>query len=76
MENTRMGKVPEYTKKAVKKYDSKFDKVLVRLPYGVAEIIRKELKISCNAYITELVLSDLKSRGLYNKDIDDADDTK
>lgn len=71
-----MGKVPEYTKKAVKKYDSKFDKVLLRLPYGVADLIRKELKISCNAYITELVLSDLKSRGLYNKDIDNADDTK
>lgn len=59
-----MGKVPEYTKRAVKKYDSKFDKVLVRLPYGTAEIIRSEIGISCNAYINQLVMKDLKKRKL------------
>ena len=60
-----MGKVPEYTKRAVKKYDAKFDKVLVRLPHGIADKIRSELGISCNAYINQLVMEDLKSRGLF-----------
>ena len=59
-----MGKTPEYTKKAVKKYDSKFDKILVRLPQGIADKIRSELGISCNAYINQLVTEDLKKRKL------------
>lgn len=61
-----MGKTPEYTKKAVKKYDSKFDKVLIRLPVGTAEKIRSEIGISCNAYINQLVMEDLKKRKLIN----------
>lgn len=59
-----MGKTPNYTKRAVKKYDSKFDKVLVRLPYGTADKIRSELGTSCNAYINQLVMDDLKRKGL------------
>lgn len=59
-----MGKVPEYTKKAIKNYDSKYDKVLVRFPAGIADIIRTQLNTSCNAYIVQLVLDDLKSKGL------------
>ena len=61
-----MGKTPIYTKRAVKKYDSKFDKVLVRLPYGIADKIRSETGISCNAYINQLVMEDLKKRKLMN----------
>lgn len=59
-----MGKVPEYTKRAIKNYDSKYDKVLVRFPAGIADIIRNELNSSCNAYIVQLVMDDLRNKGL------------
>ena len=36
-------KTPEYIRKAVKKYNQKFDKIMVRLPAGYADIIREKI---------------------------------
>lgn len=57
-------KTPEYIRKAVKKYNDKFDKIMVRLPAGYADIIREQIGISGNAYINKLVYDDLNRRGL------------
>ena len=57
-------KTPEYIRKAVKKYNQKFDKIMVRLPAGYADIIREKIGSSGNAYINNLVYDDFKRRGL------------
>ena len=54
-----MGVTPEYTKKAINKYNSKFDRIAVNLPIGTKERIKEITGKSCNAYISDLVLSDL-----------------
>ena len=59
-------KTPEYIRKAVKRYNEKFDKILVRLPAGYADLIRKNTGLSCNAYINGLVYADLKKNGFIN----------
>lgn len=56
-------KTPEYIRKAIKRYNDKFDKIMVRLPAGYADIIRKNTGLSCNAYINRLVSDDLMERG-------------
>ena len=61
-------KTPEYTRRAIKKYNSKFDKVYVRLPSGYSDTIRENIGLSGNAYINKLVHDDLISRGLLEKD--------
>lgn len=55
-----MGVTPEYTKKAINKYNSKFDRIAVNLPIGTKERIKELTGKSCNAYISELVLADLE----------------
>ena len=55
-----MGVTPEYTKKAINKYNSKFDRIAVNLPIGTKERIKKLTGKSCNAYISELVLAELE----------------
>ena len=52
-----MGVTPEYTKKAINKYNSKFDRIAVNLPIGTKERIKELTGKSCNAYISDLVLS-------------------
>ena len=54
-----MGVTPEYTKKAINKYNSKFDRIAVNLPIGTKERIKELTGKSCNAYISELVLAEL-----------------
>lgn len=54
-----MTKTPEYTKKAIQNYNSKFDRVAVNLPKGTKERIKELTGKSCNAYISELVIKDL-----------------
>ena len=54
-----MGVTPEYTKKAINKYNSKFDRIAVNLPIGTKERIKEITGKSCNAYISELVLAEL-----------------
>ena len=48
----------DYTKKAIKKYNAKFDRVAVNLPKGTKERIKSKGE-SINGYITRLVLADL-----------------
>ena len=55
-----MGSTPEYTKKAINKYNAKFDRVAANLPKGTKDRISKLTGKSCNAYIVELVLLDLE----------------
>ena len=55
-----MGVTPEYTKKAINKYNSKFDRIAVNLPIGTKERIKELTGKSCNSYISDLVLADLE----------------
>lgn len=56
-----MGTTPEYTKKAIKNYNSKFDRVAVNLPKGTKEKIKNLTGKSCNAFICELVVNEIKN---------------
>ena len=53
-------KTPQYTKDAIKRYNAKFDRIAVNLPKGTKERIKELTGISCNAYISELVLNNLE----------------
>lgn len=59
-----MGKVPEYTNKAIEKYHAKFDRIAASLPKGYKQIIADNIGTSVNQYINQLVTDDLKRRGL------------
>ena len=50
---------PQYTKNAINRYNAKFDRVAVNLPKGSKEKIKELTGKSCNAYISELVVSEL-----------------
>ena len=56
-----MAKTPEYTKKAIRNYNNKFDRVAVNLPKGTKDKIKELTGKSCNAYISELVINDLEN---------------
>ena len=60
-------KTKDYVLRAQKNYANKFDIVKARLPKGSAEIIREVTGKSVNAYITELVLQDMKEN--YNTEL-------
>lgn len=60
MANTDEHKTKDYVLRAQKNYIDKFDVVKTRLPKGSADIIREATGKSINAYITELVLKDMK----------------
>lgn len=55
-----MGATPDYTKRAINKYNEKFDRIAVNLPKGTKEKIRKLTGESCNAYIGKLVMDNIK----------------
>lgn len=55
-----MGKTPEYTKKAINKYNAKFDRIAVNLPQGTKDKIKALTGKSCNAFISDLVLKELE----------------
>lgn len=73
-----MGTTPEYTKKAIKNYNSKFDRVAVNLPKGTKEKIKNLTGKSCNAFVSELVVNEIKNieKQKFNYDIsaEQADD--
>lgn len=56
------GITPDYTRKAIDKYNSKFDRFTVNLPKGYKEIIKEKIGLSCSAYINELIEQDFKKR--------------
>ena len=55
-----MSKTPEYTKRAINNYNSKFDRIAVNLPKGTKDRIKELTGKSCNAYISDLVIADLE----------------
>lgn len=55
-----MGNTPEYTKRAINNYNNKFDRLAVNTPKGTKERIKKLTGLSCNAYASALILSDLE----------------
>ena len=63
-EEMAKGKTPEYTKRAIEKYNEKFDKVLIRIPAGHADMIRNKIGMSCNAYFNQLMRDDFAARGI------------
>ena len=67
MTNTNELKTKDYVLRAQKNYINKFDIVKTRLPKGSADVIREVTGKSINAYITELVLQDMKQK--YNIDL-------
>lgn len=54
-----MGETPEYTKRAIQKYNSKFDRVAVNLPKGSKDRIKELTGKSCSAFMAELALAEL-----------------
>lgn len=67
MANKDEHKTKDYVLRAQKNYIDKFDVVKTRLPKGSAEIIREVTGKSVNAYITELVLEDMRKN--YNTEL-------
>lgn len=59
-----MGKTPDYTKKAVDNYRSKFDIVQLRLPKGTKEKVKNHLKNNENIsdYINRLIIQDINDK--------------
>lgn len=59
-----MGKTPDYTKKAVDNYRSKFDIVQLRLPKGTKEKVKNHLKNNENIsdYINRLIIQDINNK--------------
>lgn len=51
---------PEYTKKAVSNYRSKFDIIQLRMPKGTKERIQEKTKESLNVYVNRLIAEDLE----------------
>lgn len=64
------GKTPQYTKDAINKYNAKFDRVAVNLPKGTKERIKEYTGMSCNAYISKLVLKELDKLEKLDKQMD------
>lgn len=54
-----MTKIPEYTRKAINKYNDKFDRVAVNLPKGTKDRIKELTGLSCNKFISELTIKEL-----------------
>ena len=62
MEVLEMGKTPEYTKRAAKKYRDKFDILQVRLDKGTKERIKSITSASCSEYVKRLIMDNLEQK--------------
>jgi len=51
--------VPNYTRKAITKYQEKFDRLSIAMPLGTKERIKKVTDKSCNAFIVDALLKEL-----------------
>lgn len=58
------GKTPDYTRKAIDKYNQKFDRVTANIPKGYKKIIADNIGLSFGQYINMLILEDFSRRGL------------
>lgn len=54
------GKVPEYTKRAIEKYHSKFDRFTCYLPSGIKDEIKQYTDKSLNKLVNELLAAELE----------------
>ena len=52
--------IPEYTKSAIEKYNSKLERFTLSLPIGSKEEIKERTGLSLNKYFNELYKRDLE----------------
>ena len=57
-------KTPEYTRKAVAKYQAKFDRVNINLPKGLKDQAKAATGESLNACVLRLLLEELERHGV------------
>lgn len=57
-------KTPEYTRKAIAKYQSKFDRVNINLVKGLKDQIKAATGESLNACVTRLLMEELERHGV------------
>ena len=63
MKEVKVKKTPDYTARAHKNYEAKFDRTTINFPKGTKDFC-KTLDMSVNAYINQLVSEDLERRGI------------
>ena len=56
-------KIPEYTRKAIAKYQSKFDRVNINLPKGLKDQIKASTGDSINGLVVRLLMEVLEKNG-------------
>ena len=52
---------PDYTKKAIKNYNNKFDRIQALIPKGYKELIKEKTGLSINQYINNLIEEDIQN---------------
>ena len=57
-------KTPEYTRKAIAKYQSKFDRVNINLVKGLKDQIKAATGESLNSCVTRLLMEELERHGV------------
>ncbi len=61
MEDKKKNTVPEYTRKAIERYNQTKDHITLSLPKGTKEQIKNKIgNKSLNSYILELIENDLQ----------------
>ncbi len=56
-------KIPEYTRKAIAKYQSKFDRVNINLPRGLKDQVKTATGDSINGLVVRLLMEVLEKNG-------------
>ena len=56
-------KTPEYTRKAIAKYQSKFDRVNINLPRGLKDQVKAATGESINSLVVRLLIAELEKKG-------------
>jgi hypothetical protein len=56
-------KTPEYTRKAIAKYQSKFDRVNINLPRGLKDQVKAATGESVNSLVVRLLIAELEKNG-------------
>lgn len=56
-------KTPEYTRKAIAKYQSKFDRININLPKGLKDQVKAATGESINGLVVRLLIEALETNG-------------
>ena len=56
-------KTPEYTRKAIAKYQAKFDRVNINLPRGLKDQVKAATGESVNSLVVRLLVAELEKNG-------------